>query len=96
MTPAEKTRTVYLRKGMKFNAVFPKISKKGRFRRKKYVGPCQVEMTEAQIVAFGDLLQTTPQVLATEPVEPEPVEPESETEPKESEGDEDDETKPED
>jgi hypothetical protein len=60
---------------MKFNAVYPKTGRKGKFRREKFVGPCAVEMTEAQIVAFKDILQTAPQTLATEPPPPEPEDP---------------------
>ena len=77
MAPAP-TRTVYLRKGMKFNAIVSKKGK-GKVQRTRHVGPCPVEMTEAQIVAFKDLLQTQPQTVVEGPQE-EPEEDETEDE----------------
>lgn len=73
MTPAP-TKTVYLRKGLKFRALVGKLRSKGktkggRLQYKVFTGPCAVEMTKAQVVAFKDLLQTTPSVLADVPVE---------------------------
>ncbi len=71
--PPAPTRTVYLRSGMKFRAYVGKNKGKGKGKvRPKHVvltGPCEVEMTETQILAFKDLLQTTPSVLADAPVE---------------------------
>ncbi len=65
-------RKVLLRKGMKFSqAIVTGIGKSRRIGRVRHVGPCEVEMTELQIKRFKDLLQTAPQVVASEPVEPE-------------------------
>ena len=57
---------VLLRKGMKFSEL---VEGKGKRRntRIRHVGPCEVEMTEPQIEAFKDLLQTAPQVVVSEP-----------------------------
>ncbi len=70
MAPAPAMRKVLLRKGMRFHGLV-KTGKKGEYRRKKFVGPCEVEMTEAQVKSFSDLLQTAPQVVVSEPSEPE-------------------------
>lgn len=69
------TRTVLLRPGMKFTSAVVGTGKKKRVSRIRHVGPCEVQMTETQIKAFKDLLQTAPQAVATEPTEPKPDEP---------------------
>ncbi len=86
MAPASTpTRTVYLRKGMKFNAIVGRgKGKGGKVQRKRHVGPCAVDMTEAQIVSFRDILQTQPQTIVEEPpreTESEPIALRDETEP---------------
>jgi len=79
MEPADtpKTKTVFLRKGMKFSAIVGRNKGEGKLRgkvkRKRFVGPCEVEMTEDQIKNFGDLLQTQPQEVVVR--EPEPEQP---------------------
>ncbi len=70
--PALKTKKVLLRKGMKFSAIVDRPRGEGKNRskvkRKRFVGPCEVEMTDAQIKAFKDLLQTGPhEVVVVEP-----------------------------
>ena len=81
MTPAS-TRTVVLRDGMKYYAIKGRSKgKTGRRQRVKYVGPCEVRMTEDQVENFKDLLLTAPQGLAnTTPVALEPDEDEGNSE----------------
>ena len=83
--PPAPTKTVYLRKGMKFRALVGSTKGKGkgksrgsRLQYEIHTGPCAVEMTTAQVLAFKDLLQTTPTVLAESPVEEPAPEPEPE------------------
>ncbi len=73
MKPA--TKKVLLKKGAKFSALVPG-KPGGKSSRKRYTGPCEVLMTEVQVEAFKDLLQSVPQTTVIE--EPK-VKPESES-----------------
>lgn len=67
MKPA--TKKVMLKKGAKFSAIVGTTG--GKVKRKRFVGPCEVSMTEEQVEAFKDTLQTAPQVvIAKEPEAP--------------------------
>ncbi len=76
MAPAPAMRKVLLREGMRYHGLV-KTDRKGVYRRKKFVGPCEIEMTETQVKSFSDLLQTAPQVVVSEPSEPEGAQPEA-------------------
>ncbi len=66
-------RKVLLRPGAKFSGItVVGTGKKVRTERTMYVGPCEVEMSEAQIANFSDMLQEAPQVVAAAPEESEP------------------------
>jgi len=78
MEPASTPRTkrVFLRKNMKFNTIVGRHrgegKGKGKVKRQRFVGPCEVEMTDEQIKSFKDLLETAPQEVVVAEPEPEP------------------------
>ncbi len=66
MAPA--TKKVMLKKGSSFSAIVGSV--KGKVKRKRFVGPCEVEMTADQIKSFKDCLQTAPEVIIAEDPKP--------------------------